>query len=234
MVARYLEERPATAERIGSYVAQREALRSALAWRAAEPIPPSLNVARLLEAGLARRRAPWRVAAAVLLALGLGGSGGWFLRAAVGPSVSSGLTELAREAVASHLVYAADLRRPVELWAAQRDDLARWLSNRLNRPVAPPDLSAVGYKLMGGRLVATERGPAGLFMYDNDQGKRLSIFVRPLDVGQTTEIVQTEIGNIDGFAWVSKGVGYTVIGSDSGPELRRVSQQAKQQIEGAA
>ena len=70
-----------------------------------------------------------------------------------------------QEAAASYAVYASDKRRPVELWAVQRDDLVRWLSNRLNRPIAPPDLSVAGYQLLGGRLVATGHGPAALFIY---------------------------------------------------------------------
>ena len=68
---------------------------------------------------------------------------------------------LTQDAVANHMVYSADKRRPTELGATQRDDLARWVSNRLNHPVAPPDLSAEGYSYMGGRLAATSDGPAG-------------------------------------------------------------------------
>ena len=87
---------------------------------------------------------------------------------------------MAQQAVANHVVYTADLRRPTELGAQQRDDLARWVSNRLNHQVAPPDLSADGYSYMGGRLAATPDGPAGMFMYDGPKGVRLTVFVLPL------------------------------------------------------
>jgi anti-sigma factor RsiW len=230
-VALHLTTHPEPAKRVNAYCAQRDALQGALAWRASEPIPATLRLSALLEARLARQRASWRIAASVALALGLGGTGGWFLRGAAAPSVSSGLVELAREAVASHMVFAADARRPVELWATQRDDLARWLSNRLNRPVSPPDLSAVGFNLMGGRLVATERGPAGLFMYDNEAGKRLSIFVRPMSVGQTSKLVQADTGSVDGYEWVTKGVGYMVLGPEATGELRGIAEDVMKQVE---
>ena len=127
-----------------------------------------------------RRRLPWRAAAAVLLAFGLGGAGGWFLHGGQQPPTAA-ITLLAQQAVANHVVYTADRRRPTELGAQQRDDLARWVSNRLNHQVAPPDLSADGYSYMGGRLAATPDGPAGLFMYDGPQGVRLTVFVLPLN-----------------------------------------------------
>jgi anti-sigma factor RsiW len=53
------------------------------------------------------------------------------------------------------------------------DHLAQWLSNRQNRPVSPPDLSGFSYRLIGGRLLATEQGnPAALFMYEDIAGQR--------------------------------------------------------------
>jgi anti-sigma factor RsiW len=76
VIARYLEERRDVAQRIEAYCAQKEALRAAFALMAAEPIPPPLNFSRLIEARLARCRAPWWIAAAIGLALG---AGGWLL-----------------------------------------------------------------------------------------------------------------------------------------------------------
>ena len=44
---------------------------------------------------------------------------------------------------------------PIEVAATERDHLAQWLSNRLSRSVTPPALDALGYRLIGGRLLAT-------------------------------------------------------------------------------
>jgi anti-sigma factor RsiW len=168
----------------------------------------------------------------VVICLGLGAAVGWYGEAFLSPSRPSGLAELVREAVASYVVFAADQRRPVELWSTQRDDLARWLSNRLNRPIAPPDLAPVGYRLMGGRLVATDLGPAGMFMYDNDQGRRITIFVRPMRTGEQLAIRAVNAAGVEGYAWVSNGVGYTVVGPTAVGDLQRVSEHVKSEIDG--
>lgn len=118
----------------------------------------------------------------------------------------------------------------MELWAPQREDLARWLSNRLGRAVAPPDLSGVKYQLLGGRLVATEHGPAALFMYENERGTRLALFVRPMTVGHNTPIENVQAGAVDGYAWIDRGIGYTVIADESHSRLQEVSEHVKQQI----
>lgn len=240
-VERHLQAHPDDAQRAAAYRAQRTALQAIFSPRLADPLPPSLDVTRLAE----RRRLPWRlsrwqisqwqpglVAAIVLLAFLVGGTGGWFLRAATVPAAATGIDILAEEAITSHLVYAADRRRPVELWAAQRNDLAQWVSNRLNRPITPPDLSSQGYHLMGGRLVATSHGPAALFMYDNDHGTRLSLFIRPMATVRTTAIAQVDIGSTDGCAWIDKGVGYTVVAAEPYARLLELSQYARTLIDG--
>ena len=55
------------------------------------------------------------------------------------------------------MVYSPDVRRPVEVTADQEDQLVKWLSKRLGTPVSPPKLGALGYELIGGRLLP----PAG-------------------------------------------------------------------------
>ena len=125
------------------------------------------------------------------------------------------------------------VRRPTELGAQQRDDLARWVSNRLNHQVAPPDLSADGFSYMGGRLAATPDGPAGLFMYDGPQGVRLTVFVLPLNAAARMPIQHVDFAHVDGWAWIDKGVGYTVVGKLPLPELRRMAEMVRQQYGGA-
>jgi anti-sigma factor RsiW len=227
VVERYLQAHPAAAQRAAVYREQREGLRAAFANRAAEPLPSSLNLGRLVEERLFRRRRPWLAGLAVAVALGVGATGGWL----AGERPSAGIDALAQEAGVSYAVYASDQQRPVEIGAAQRDNLSRWLSSRLNRPVAPPDLSMIGYRLLGGRLVATAHGPAGLFIYEDSRLTRLGIFVRPMTSGQTEPIQTVDIGDLDGCAWIDRGVGYIVIAAESYQRLLEISQHVKQQAQ---
>lgn len=228
-VPRYVQDHPDVARRVAAYRAQREALRAALAPVAAEPIPPRLDLQVLIQQRLAQRRIPWRAAACVLLAFVLGGAGEWLLRFGA-PQPTLSISLLSEQAVANHMVYTADKRRPTELGADQRDDLARWVSNRLNHKVTPPDLAADGYSYIGGRLAATPDGPAGMFMYDDKQGVRLTVFVLPLNGAEASPMQHVESAQVDGVAWIDKGIGYTVVGKLPQAELQRLAEQVRQQL----
>jgi anti-sigma factor RsiW len=171
----------------------------------------------------------------VALAFAAGGAGGWLLGGQSGPrpgTTASALAVLQQQALSSYAVYAPDQRRPIELEANRRDDLARWLSHRLNRPVAPPDLAALGYRLLGGRLVATEQGgAAALFMYEDDQGTRLAILMRPMRPEFHAPVSPMQKGPVRGDAWIEKGLGYALVAPVPPAELRPLTEQVRQQIE---
>jgi anti-sigma factor RsiW len=234
-VARLLQEQPEAAARVADYAAQRDALRAGFAPIATAPLPPLLDLQSILAQRLVERRTPWRaatwqIAAAVLLAFGLGGAGGWVMHGRFGGAPSD-LTLLAQDAIANHVVYAADRKRPTELGADQRGDLARWVSNRLNHPVTPPDISSTGFRFMGGRLAATPQGPAGQFMYQNADGARLTIFVLPMRDASDTPTRMVDVGATDGCAWIDKGVGYTVVAPVSPDELYQLAMEVRRQFD---
>jgi len=226
-VDRYLRNHPELAASITTDIAQRNALREAFRAYAASPTPPHLNLTRLVEERLRRRRAPWRVAAAMVLAFGAGAGGGlWF-----GGRPSTGIGALAQEAATSYIVYAVDQHRPVEIRADQRNVMTRWLSNRLNRQVAPPDLGAAGYELLGGRLVASPQGAAALFVYENAHHKRLIIYVRPMaEPSETTTIKAVDVNDLDGCAWIDQGIGYTLIAKEDYAHILELSRDVRQEF----
>ena len=226
----YLARHPAEAERIAGYGTQREALRTALAPHAEEPIPPELSLARLIEARRHPTTQPWRSMAAVIALLVVGGVGGWLLPH--GPDrTAAGIASLAAEAADSYTVYAADHIRPVELKAADRGELVHWVSERLQHPVAVPDLAASGYRFMGGRLVPTPHGPAALFLYDDDHGTRLALLARPMAIDRNAPLAAHSEGPIRGFAWSKAGLGYSLVAGSGGPDLAPLATEARRQTE---
>ena len=189
--------------------------------------PPQLDLARILAERRQRRLAGWRIAATTL---GIGGTGGWFLHQ---PSAPGPLQLLQQEAFTSHLVYAADRRHPIEVTASEEAHLNQWLSNRLGQKVAPPDLSSVGFQLIGGRLLATEHGmPAALFMYNDAGGKRLQLLLRPMPPDLKVPQTDTERTGLSGYAWIARGVGCAVVGALPETELDRVAEKVRVQLLG--
>ena len=227
-VAAYLDNHPDIARRVDGFAGQRDLLRAALAPVAGEPLPAALDLARMIEA---RKRRPspirWATAAAVLLCIG--GAAGWLARGSLQPA-SGGLVALAQEAADSYDVYAPDHVRPVELRASDSAELTQWISNRLHQPVKVPDLVNSGYRLMGGRLVATSNGPAGMFMYDDDHGGRLVVLTRPMDkADQNAPMTEQSRGDVAGFIWADGGMGTSLVGQTSTESLRPIANEVRKQ-----
>ena len=228
-VQRYLSGNEQEARRVAAWTAQRGALRQAFALDAEAPLPPRLDLSRLIEDQLRRRRTSWMIAASVMLALALGGAGGWLLHRPSTPDRDTlALALLEQQGLATHMVYAADKQHPIEVAASERDHLARWLSNRLNRKVAPPNLVELGYRLIGGRLLATEHGgAAALFMYEDAQGRRLSLVLRPMASDLHAARTDMSASGVNGCAWIAGGLGYAVVAALPDEELDRVANRVR-------
>ncbi len=210
-VEAYLAEHPEARTRVDRLVDLGKEMRAAFAPIVAEPIPAQLNLTRIVEARRRPQRPAWQAMAAGLLLL-IGGAGGWGLREVVSP-VPTGIEALAQAASMNYAVYAPDHNRPVELAAANRNELAGWFSARLKRPVGVPDLSGSGYRLMGGRLVATPQGPAGLLMYDDGHGARFVMLMRPMSVAGDAPMRPHATETSNGYAWAQDGLGYSLVGA---------------------
>ncbi|HLY54782.1 MAG TPA: anti-sigma factor [Stellaceae bacterium] len=229
-VAAYLEQHPEVARRVEVYASQRGELRTALAPLAEAPVPPELDLRRMIAA---RRRpgAPWLQAVAAVALVALGGAGGWSLHGAVGPE-PGGITTLAQEAADNYSVYAADGVHPVEFKADERAELVSLASRRLERPVDVPELSDLGYRFMGGRVLATEHGPAVMFMYDNDRGTRLVLLSRTMKADQDAPIALHRLGSVAECAWADKGIGYSLAGHANSDILHPLADEIRKQVAG--
>ena len=185
-VEEYLAAHPEEAERVRAYQAQKQALKISFKPALDEPLPERLQALASPPAPVAvdaQKRpflARWpleRIAAGLLVAL-VGGVAGWLGHAqyqAADRQVQ--LVPLPRQAAVAHVVFSPDVRRPVEVSAEQEDQLVAWLSKRLGTPVRPPKLGAIGYELIGGRLLPGNSGPVAQFMYHDASGQRLTLYV---------------------------------------------------------
>jgi anti-sigma factor RsiW len=113
--------------------------------------------------------------------------------------------------------------------ATESAQLVQWVSNRLHRPVKVPDLTASGYRLMGGRLVATAHGPAAMFMYDDDHGSRLVVLTRPMNTDQSAPMVPQSRDDVAGFTWAYGGIGYSLVGQAASESLRPIANEVRRQ-----
>ena len=228
-VRTYLAAHPEKAETVTAYSADRQALRDAFRHVAESPIPPALDVRRIVEARRRRDVTPWRLPLAASIALAMGLGGGWLIRGAALPP-QNGVAALAREAADNYRVYAYDANRPVEIAATGEATLVRWLSNRLQRPVVAPSLDKAGFRLIGGRLVTTPHGPAAMFLYDGAQGQRLAVMIRPMAVDKQTRMSEHGDDGLGDVSWAEKGMGYSLVGPASARDLHPLADEVRREL----
>jgi anti-sigma factor RsiW len=213
-VEQALAREPALGVRVASIREQNAALRDAFDPWLAEAIPPRLVAAAEGRAGGGRLLRTWpALAAAATLVLGI--AVGWFGRDAM-LERSGTPTTFARQAALTHVLYAADQRRPVEVWANEEAGLVRWLTRRLSYDAHVPDLNPLGFALVGGRLVAGNEKPTALVMYENAEKQRLTLQWRVTnehggESGETSFRYSLENG-VGVFYWIEDQCAYALSG----------------------
>ena len=203
--ARLAEDEDAAA-RVRAYQAQKQILHGEFDSVLAEPMP-----ARLRDIRPAATGSPiWRAAVAAILLLA-GGAGGWFAndwQRLPEPVLAQSLTG---EALVAHRVYTKEVRHAVEVDASEETHLIAWLSKRLGAPLTAPDLSAQGYKLVGGRLLPTREGSAAHLMYETGAGRRLTLYVRTNRSGADTAFRFVQQEGTGAFYWLDGPLGFALL-----------------------
>ena len=83
-----------------------------------------------------------------------------------------------------------------------------------------PTLGAQGYELVGGRLLPGEDGARAQFMFQNEGGERITLYVGAIKTGtdsaaaggKETAFRFTDEGPVPGFYWIDQGFGYAIAG----------------------
>ena len=232
-VEAYFAAHPESRARWSQYAEQREELRAAFAGPAEKMMPARLRIARLLaEQRRRRHRRLGRVAAAVALLIA-GGIGGWgardLLPALTSPASAVLASAVFDDAIAAHRTFSVETRHPVEVGANEEAHLVQWLSKRLGHRLIVPGLNALGFQLMGGRLLPADSGPAALFMYEDGKGTRLSCYYLVVDVAGETEFQFREQNGISAFYWVDDGLAYAIAANVPRGPLLKIAEIVYQQ-----
>ena len=78
-----------------------------------------------------------------------------------------------------------------------------------------PKLEAVGYSLVGGRLLPGDNGPVAHFMYQTAQGRRITLYVRTEAAeNRETAFRFAAEGNVKVFYWIDRKLGYALSSAD--------------------
>ena len=100
--------------------------------------------------------------------------------------------------------------------------MIRWLSKRMNAAVRVPKLGEFGFDALGGRLLPGSRGPACQIMYQNAQGKRLTIYLAR-DTGAAKPLRFSDEDVVHVVFWSDGTLAFAVSGELSTQELARIA-----------
>ena len=260
----WLRDHPEDAAQVRLWAADRDALRARFDPVLDEPIPSALLQA-VQQPGAAPRasnQAVWRRVAVVAGLLLAGGAAGGLVGASLAGGDGAHLAVLplpwadgskvrtggwTHRAALAHTVYAPEVRHPVEVnvaqgsaaeQKAQEEHLARWLSKRLDMPVHLYDLRALGFELVGGRLLPDTAGPGAQLMYQNSGGQRVTLYLRKPEAGASSAFRFQRDGDLNLFYWVEDGYGCALVGKLPREQLlvlaEAIYKQAEDHIQPAA
>lgn len=176
-----------------------------------------------------------RAAGWVFFGAATGAAAGWTF-AQWHSSRSAGDAEpLAQRAALAHAIYAPEVRHPVEVRADEKAHLMAWLSKRLETDVRPPELNAEGFALLGGRLLPGEALsarlplPAAQFMYENVNGRRITLYVRNAEEAERQLAARyARVGGVGVFRWIEGRLACALASGDMDPgELRRLAESVQ-------
>lgn len=227
-VRAWLVQHPDEAAKVHAWQAQRESLHALF-----DPVLDESVPLRLQQSAMPQ---PWRktllpkVAAGVVW-LAVGASLGFVARGSLqGSGNTDAIVTLPHQAAIAHVVYSPEVRHPVEVGVEQEAHLVQWLSKRLGDKVVIPNLNAEGYALIGGRLLPSDQGPAAQFMYQDQGGKRLTLYVRQNAGNGETAFRFASEGNISVFYWIDGPFGYALSGNLPREKLLAIAEASYKQL----
>jgi anti-sigma factor RsiW len=211
------------AARMRAYAEQNQALHDLF-----DPVLDEPHALKLPANEVARWQRWGGLAATLVLGVACGFiARGWLATSPLRPPI-------AREVALAHAAYVPEVRHPVEVAASEEQHLVGWLSKRLATPIRAPSLVAAGYNLLGGRLLPpshpSDPAPMALLMYENAQGRRLSLLVKRESTNTETAFRYSDDGPTHVFYWIDGPLGYALAGDLPKEELLTIARLVYRQL----
>jgi anti-sigma factor RsiW len=199
-----------------------------------EPVPVALAAA-IRDAGVAETanvpRAPaargWLATVAVLIALGLGGAGGYVAGVSQGTMVASAPGWLA-DIADYHRIYTGQTRHLVEVGADEADHIQTWLTSSVGADVRVPDLSGKGLTFRGARLLVAAGKPVAQLMYTDAEMRVIALCLIQADKPRDG-FAKVTINAFDMVTWGARNANFVIVGDKGRADLDEIARSAAAQ-----
>lgn len=246
-VMTYLAAHQGESERMSEYHQMSEELHRQFDEVLYEPLPKRLKVDTYRDnRSFAEQIRSWfdidmrtfaiRFAAVAVLMTASGGTGWWLKAGDIESQQVTPAMSFARQAARAHMLFAPDLRHPVEFGADQRDNLTLWLTERLGDQVYTPRLQDIGFGLVGGRLLPAADLAAAQLMYESPDDRRITLYIRerwqaPMTTANEGSVSYFGEGGLSMVYWIEGPFAYALIGELNREELFATAKTIRQQVE---
>ena len=187
--------------------------------------------ARLQLALTKRRPFVWLRQAAAIVALV---AAGWTTNELVHRFIPEQLPTYVVEATGAHLVFAEGPMPPVVNPDQGGGELARWMSARLGEQVEVPELTPIGLKLVGGRVMGDTQHPLAGLIYEDREGHRLTICLTPREDGKVDGLHMAQVGGVRVGYWSNGDQSYVIVADTSETQLAAIISQLTHNSERAS
>ncbi len=230
-IERWLAEHPEDAAKVHSFMLQKRLMHQVFDEGLDAPWPA--GVEEMLTGEPRHAWWPgWTKIAATILLLVVGGATGWGFTTFSAQQAHAEKT-FVESALNAHAVYSHDTQRPVEFTidSGQEKLLLDWLSARVGEELMTPNLAGAGFALMGGRLVADKGMPAALLMYQDGNGKRVTLYCRKAfeDKDSTFKVISEH--DMVAFYWTDGPLSYALTGEMPRGDLLYLAQMVYKDID---
>lgn len=216
-IERYLQTQPEIAAQVQGWQRDAQSLRAALHDTLLQPDNPALDPAAIRQRRRQHTRRHWATAAVLLIAVSVGGLGGWQARQMTLLSSSLPMTD----ALVAHRMFAEQGVLPADYKVDQESDMQAWIDRYFSRAERLPDLSSAGFQPVSSRLLSTDQGAAAMVLYTNTSGQQISFYIRP--PGPHNSLLprgNRRDGDLQAEYWSGPGYNYAIVGPTEGPAAR--------------
>lgn len=216
-VAAWLDHHPDRAEEVRGWQRDAQQLRAALGGLPTSADQHPLDPTAIRARHRHRVRTRLTLAAMLVVTLGVGGIVGWQARSLSTPVAAAPMAD----ALQAYRMFALDRHAQLDVTQRHAGDLQAWLDQHFQNAARLPNLDDAGFHPIGGRLLATDSGPAAMVLYEDRQGSAISFYIRPpsphvgaLPRGQRRE------GQLATAYWSGSGYNYALVSRADGPDER--------------
>jgi anti-sigma factor RsiW len=69
-----------------------------------------------------------------------------------------------------------------------------------------------------------------MLIYEDAQHNRITVYIQPMRLGEETPMRPVDAGAVDGYAWINRQIGYSVMSDGDRARLHSIANQVRDRV----